>query len=177
MNLLGEMVEETWGIAEWNDLLKSTGLDGVYTSAATYADDEAVQLITEICNRRDMEQGDLLREFGKYMFPRFHDLYSELIDHYDGLIPFLLTIHDTIHVEVKKLYPDAQVPSFEYERPSADSLTMFYRSERRMCRLAEGLIIGAADHFNTDHELIHDTCMHTGSDHCALKITVGAPPL
>lgn len=172
MNMLGEMVEETWGVPEWNDLLATCNLEGIYTSAATYPDEEALALIGEICRRREMEPGALLFEFGKFMFPKFHDAYPELIDNYDGLIPFLLTIHDTIHVEVRKLYPDAKVPQFEYAEPAPDSLTMFYRSDRKMCHLAEGLIEGAAIHFNTSFELSHETCMHRGSDHCELTVKV-----
>jgi hypothetical protein len=47
---------------------------------------------------------------------------------------------------------------------------MIYKSPRKLCQLAEGLISGSAKHFNQNYKMTHDPCMHNGSDHCALKV-------
>jgi len=49
---------------------------------------------------------------------------------------------------------------------------MYYTSPRKLCFLAEGLIEGAAEQFNTKYELSHTECMHDGADRCALKIKI-----
>ena len=49
-------------------------------------------------------------------------------------------------MEVRKLYPDAQLPQFDCTR-SADGLQMLYSSPRHFGDLAEGLIRGAIAHF------------------------------
>ena len=63
-----------------------------------------------------------------------------------------MSVHGIIHVEVKKLYPDANLPQFLSEEPSEDKLIMIYRSPRNLPSLAEGLIDGAAKRFNQEIE-------------------------
>ena len=46
---------------------------------------------------------------------------------------------------------------------------MRYRSERRMCAFAEGLIEGAAEHFGERATIAQPQCMHRGDDHCVLE--------
>jgi len=50
---------------------------------------------------------------------------------------------------VRKLYPNAELPRFEIERPDRDHLRMIYRSDRHMGDLAEGLIRQCVAHFGT----------------------------
>ena len=52
-----------------------------------------------------------------------------------------------IHIEVRKLYPDAELPAFEYSRPMEGTLIMTYQSHRAMADFAEGLILGCIEHF------------------------------
>jgi len=53
----------------------------------------------------------------------------------------------TIHVEVRKLYPDAELPTFTCDTSTPGRLTMLYRSSRPFADLAEGLIAGCIAHF------------------------------
>jgi predicted hydrocarbon binding protein len=85
--------------------------------------------------------------------------------------PFLLTLDQVIHVEVRKLYSDAGLPEFKYQDENDNELVMLYRSPRKLCALAEGLMAGAAKHFNSDYQLKHDICMHNGDDHCRFELT------
>jgi len=52
-----------------------------------------------------------------------------------------------IHVEVLKLYPDAEVPHFEVLDRTDDRLVLLYESTRHFCDLAEGLMHACAIHF------------------------------
>ena len=49
--------------------------------------------------------------------------------------------------EVRKLYPDAELPSFEYIVHSPGKLEMIYRSNRPFADLAQGLIEGCGERF------------------------------
>jgi hypothetical protein len=53
-------------------------------------------------------------------------------------------------VEVRKLYPDAELPQFEVRRFGADCLEMIYRSTRPFADLAAGLIAGCVSHFQEE---------------------------
>ena len=48
---------------------------------------------------------------------------------------------------------------------------MGYRSPRKMCSFAEGLLLGAADHFGERLTIAQPACMKRGDDHCVLEIT------
>jgi predicted hydrocarbon binding protein len=174
MNLLSEMVEDQLGIKEWNNVLLQANSDGVYTSSGLYQDSELLKLVSIISERNNIPADDLVFAFGQYMLPGFAGRYPYLIEKIPDFLSFLESIDEVIHVEVKKLHPDAITPSFSHKRLAQHQLLLNYQSNRKMCRLAEGLISGAAKHFDTQYDLQHSPCMHTGADHCGLLITVNA---
>ena len=53
-------------------------------------------------------------------------------------------------MEVLKLYPDAELPSFRTELLSEHVLQMDYRSDRAMGALAHGLIEACGEHYDED---------------------------
>ncbi len=87
------------------------------------------------------------------------------------LLPFLLTLNDIIHPEVRKLYPDADVPVFDFSHEGESTLVVGYRSARRLCFLAEGFIEGASSHFGQHVTIEQRLCMHDGNDRCDLVCT------
>lgn len=171
-NILNDMVEEKFGLAAWDGLLESTGSDGIFIAPETYPDEELIALVTAAETATGIPLQDLVFSFGEYMVPKFFDNYPIFFDAHTELIPFLLTVDQVIHVEVRKLYPEAGLPEFKYESAQSDRLTMIYQSPRKLCQLAEGLISGSAKHFDQDYELQHATCMHNGADHCELDLTL-----
>jgi hypothetical protein len=84
-------------------------------------------------------------------------------------LPFLLTLNDIIHVEVRKLYPGAEVPQFDFETPQPGVLVMRYRSARSLCWLAEGLIEGAAEHFGERVDISQPVCKMRRDPVCVLS--------
>ena len=170
--LLNEMVEEKFGLEAWDQLIQKAGSDGIYISTESYPDAELMGLVATASVMTGIAVDDLVRAFGEYMIPHFHSKYPVFFKPEMTLKSFLLTVDQVIHVEVRKLYPDAGLPEFQYEDESDDQLTMIYNSPRKLCALAEGLIAGSAKHFKTDYTLDHSTCMHQGADHCVLKIAM-----
>ena len=67
---------------------------------------------------------------------------------------------------------ETNLPSIKCERIGDEQLVIDYRSPRRLCVLAEGLIYGAAEHYNTPIKIEHPVCMHRGSDHCDMRVNV-----
>ena len=58
------------------------------------------------------------------------------------------SIENHIHVEVKKIYPDAELPSFEIKERTSNSLVMIYKSSRAMHHFGLGLMKKTFDYFN-----------------------------
>ena len=134
----------------WEDILDAVELETKepFVGPGTYPDGDLMTLFMETLKRLDIEPGPALVAFGKFLFPRLAKAHPDFHEKAAGLKEFLLTIHDVIHVEVRKLYPDAITPQFTYEQPNDNVLIMNYSSQRPLAMLAQGLIEGAAEHFN-----------------------------
>ena len=84
---------------------------------------------------------------------------------------FLLTLNDVIHPEVRKLFPGADAPEFEFEERGAETLALAYVSNRGLCSFAEGLVEGAAAHFGETVTIVQSECMKKGDTRCVLICT------
>lgn len=147
-----EMVEEKFGFEMSNQLVEETNLPsgGVYTSVGTYSHHEIVSLVVKLSEKTEIEIPKLLNVFGHHLFKVFFKAYSQFFEGVNGCFTFLKNVDRYIHVEVLKLYPDAQLPKFEIEEDSENKLVLIYTSMRKMSDLAEGLMEGAAIHFKED---------------------------
>ena len=90
---------------------------------------------------------DLLKTFGSYLFGRFTVLYPHFFENKTCPFAFLGDVENHIHVEVRKLYPDAEMPTLECETPEPGRMVMTYRSSRGLADVAQGLIEGCFQHF------------------------------
>lgn len=171
--MLADMVVEKFGLEVWDELLTKAGDDGIYVSTETYPDEALTALVVAAHEKSGIPVNDLIRTFGEYMFPIFHQKNPNFFTEGQTLKEFLLTVDQVIHVEVRKLHPGVNLPEFQYVDEEDDELTMIYASPRKLCMLAEGLISGAAKHFDTEFTMDHATCMHDGADSCALHLKIG----
>ncbi|MES3014423.1 MAG: heme NO-binding domain-containing protein [Pseudomonadota bacterium] len=123
---------------------------GAYTAVGTYDHAEIVTLCSALAERTGTPVADLVRSFGTHLSATFARGYPAFFERSANFFDFLESIEAHIHVEVRKLYPDAELPSFRIEQRSATRLVMVYRSPRRMGDLAEGLILGSAGRFGVE---------------------------
>jgi hypothetical protein len=147
-----EMVEARMGLDMLDRIITEAELpnDGAYTSVGTYDHAELVRLVGALSNATGLSTSELIYMFGEQLFHRFSVNYPALFG--DAAIgtafDFLSRIDGVIHVEVRKLYPDAELPKLVCERPSPNELTILYSSPRGFGDLAAGLIAGCIKHFN-----------------------------
>jgi hypothetical protein len=145
-----EMVEQQFGYETVDQLLVETTLPsgGAYTAIGTYSHQEMVDLVNGLSLKTGIAVPTLLKSFGQHLFKTFVRVYGHFFEHLTDTFSFLSAVHHHIHVEVKKLYPDAELPDFEIEKIGDNSMKMVYRSERRMGDLADGLLAASIAHFN-----------------------------
>jgi hypothetical protein len=143
-----EMVESTFSADMVDDIIDDSAppSGGAYTSVGTYDHQELVGMVTALSARSGLPVPALIHGFGTHLFGRFHALYPRFFEGIPSAVDFLFGIESVIHTEVRKLYPDAQLPSFDCVRRD-DGLDMVYASPRHFGDLAEGLIGGAIAHF------------------------------
>ena len=144
-----ELVEDKFGFEMADKIVSEAELEsgGVYTAVGTYSHGEMVQLVSNLSEYSGVSIPDLLQTFGYHLFSRFSEGYGHFFSDVEDAFSFLARIDNYIHIEVKKLYPDAELPAFTISRPEESRLEMIYESERGLADFAEGLIRGCIDHF------------------------------
>lgn len=120
---------------------------GAYTAVGTYDPGEMVELLTRLSRRTQMPCCDLLRAYGEHLFTVFAEQYSQFFADTHCALDFLMTVENYIHIEVRKLYPDAELPHLTHQRRSDGELDLIYESNRGLADLAEGLIRGCIRHY------------------------------
>ncbi|SRR6266545_1856948 len=175
-NLLEEVVTHQFGDEAWEDLIDRAGVQGVYTSLGSYPDEELLALLQATPGLVGLPAADLIRWFGRASIPLLAERYPVFFDGHNSSRSFLRTLNDIIHPEVRKLYPGADVPVFDFDvgpdtDASDDVVIVGYRSARRLCALAEGFIEGTADYFSERVRIEQPSCMHRGDERCALLCT------
>jgi hypothetical protein len=123
----------------------------------TYDHQEFARLVKQFGNRASLPPREVLLAFGRHLFGRFVQAYPGFFVGMRSAFDFLPRIDSHIHVEVRKLYPDAELPRFEHAWIDADTLALVYRSERPLGDFAEGLLQACIEHFGESIELArHD---------------------
>lgn len=169
-NLLSELVRREFGEDTWDDLVDAAGVSGAYTSLGSYDDGEMFKLVGAASTALGKPPADILRWFGRGAMPMLAHKYPGFFDSTGSTRPFLLALNNIIHPEVRKLYPGADVPVFDFDDSRDETLVMGYHSARRLCALAEGFVLGAADHFSEAVTVEQSQCMHRGDDKCVFQI-------
>lgn len=172
-NLVEEVVTERHGADVWDALLDSAGLDGSYTSLGSYPDEDLVGLVGAASVALGVPAEDVLRQLGDGAIPLLAGRYPDFFRAHASTRSFLLTLNDIIHPEVRKLYPGAVVPDFDFETADDGALLIGYRSERRLCNLAEGFIAGATHHYGEAVEVSQPQCMLRGDQKCLIRCSFG----
>lgn len=144
-----DLVEKKFGIEMVDDLIENSILPsgGVYTSVGTYEFSEMLQLLSRLSDNVKISTDDLLLVYGEHFFQVLSDNYSELINEYKDPLELLASIENHIHVEVQKIYPEAELPTFEIIEKEKSLLIMDYKSSRAMHRFGLGLMNKTFEHF------------------------------
>lgn len=150
-----DMVDDVYGPDVLDDILEAADLPvskGAYTTVGTYPVEEMTSLVEALSAQVGAPADQLVRAFGRYLLPRFFAKFPAFFEEVHDAFDFLERVHDHIHVEVRKLYPDAELPSFVTAREDG-RMTLDYRSQRRLADLAHGLVEALAEHYGESLEI------------------------
>jgi hypothetical protein len=144
-----ELIEEKFGYEMADDIIDESNLPsgGVYTSVGTYSHHELITMVGALSEKTGLAVEDLVITFGEHLLERFYQGYPQFFSGVNSCFEFLDTIENRVHVEVKKLYPEAELPTFLASFPHPNTMHLVYTSKRPFSALAYGLIKGSAHHF------------------------------
>ncbi len=150
-----ELVENKFGLEMVDTIILNSNLksNGVYTSVGTYSFSEMLQLLTHLSEKTGISIDDLLLIYAEHFFEVLKNNYPELLNAYTDPMEMISSIENHIHVEVKKIYPDAELPSFEIKEKTSNSLIMIYTSSRAMHHFGLGLMKKTFEYFNVSSEI------------------------
>lgn len=163
--------EDAHGADLLEDVIEDADLPrkGAYTSVGTYPFEEMVALIAALVRQTGKDLKTTLEDFGQYCFSRWVD-YAP--GHFQGrsLFDILASIDHFHEAEVRKLYPDAELPSFQVESRDNRTLILRYYSCKPLADLATGVIRGAAAHLGETIEVGHHTISDDRGAHVRFEI-------
>ena len=160
-----DLVEEKFGIEMVDKIISQSTLEseGIYTSIGTYSFSEMLQLLKHLSENTNISIDNLLLVYAEHFFSVIENSYPGLLATYKDPIEMISSIEDHIHIEVRKIYPDAEHPAFIVEEKTEDSLVLIYKSSRAMHHFGLGLMNKTFAHFNSTANIVLEKIKEDGT--------------
>lgn len=174
-NLAQEVVEDRWGADLWDDAVELAGVDGAYTWLGAYPDADLFALARALSEVAGRSANEVLVLIGRHGFPSLAAHHAQVLAGVDDWRSLVSRLDGVIHPEAQVIHPGASPPRFEelgaeLGEAAGGSLRLRYRSDRALCALAEGLLLGAGDWYRSPLTVAHLLCVHRGDAACVLEI-------
>lgn len=168
-----ELVTSQFGNDIWESVKKRADCDEPFFSASQdYPDELTTDLVSAASVVTGVPFDTLLVEFGKrWLRNTGAQAYPHLVQLAGTTArAFLLNI-DKVHQHATRSIANARPPRFTYDELSDGRLRIHYRSERRLCLVLEGLILGVGLTFGERLEVVEIACMKKGDAVCTMEVT------
>jgi len=171
-NLLEDFIVEGWGAAKFERIFEQCPVQAQvpYVGPGTYPDAHLLAIVDRATAELGIETSVALRGFGRFAFPRLAERFSVFVREFQHPKPFLKTVHGIIHLEVQKVYANAEPPLITFQDPAPDRLVMHYTSRRKLCALFAGLVEGTGDYFKVPLTLAQTECSLEGAESCEFSL-------
>lgn len=149
------MAEDAFGEDVVDMVLDKVNLenDGAFTSVGNYPCSDLVRIVTAFSEHSGISAEALQRKFGHWMMDHFSENYGEFFVGKENSFSLLEAIDGEIHVDVKKLYPDAELPVFETERLADKQLKLTYSSPRPLVEFCHGMVEACLDRYDEQAQI------------------------
>jgi len=143
------MADEAFGEDVVDNLIETSDLPsgGAYTAVGDYPCEELITIVQGLSRQSGISKEELQRLFGHKMMESFKTHYPHFFENRSGSLEMLEAVENEIHVEVRKLYPNAELPKFETKRLGPGALEMTYCSSRPLVDFCHGLIEASVEQF------------------------------
>ena len=169
-----DLVEREYGLEMVDEIIDEAApkSGGIYTTVGNYDHSELISMIAVLSKKMNISVAHLNKTFGVYLFAELIAAYPQWITDLNSSFSLLCKVDGFIHVEVKKLYPDASPPSIKCTQYSNTRMEMMYQSPRCMGDVAEGLILGCAAYYREKIMVCRETVDDSGgsSERFLLKL-------
>lgn len=151
-----EMVEEKFGFDINDEMIQNSGVEGIYTQAGNYPHGDLFKMVEALSKLTGISVNDLVFTYGEHLFSILIKIYPEPIKKYNSCFEFIANLEKVVHPEVKKLYPDSDLPTFDLISMDENELKVKYISTKPLMEFAKGLMYGCAKHYKENIEVNYE---------------------
>lgn len=161
------------GPTAWPRLLNDAGFPSkVFLPTQAYPDEEAVKILAAACKATGKPLDAILEDFGEFVAPSLLSMARSLIRPEWKTLDLLEHTEDTIHKMVRGTNPGANPAQLKANRRNPTEMLLSYRSQRKLCKVARGIVKGVATHFKERITISETTCISKGAPACEFLIRV-----
>lgn len=172
---LRKFVDDRYGEAAWRGIMMASGLgQRVYLPISTYPDTDMTAIISAASDATGQPVQALLESFGEHVGPHLLEMYRHLLKPEWRTLDVLQHTEETAHRAVRLEQRGATPPYLQAKRVDEQRIELRYKSPRRLCGVAKGIIKGLSRHFGERIMIAEPSCMHRGADHCQLIVSSSA---
>jgi hypothetical protein len=168
-----EMVCSQFGEDTWEQIKEQADVDVVtFISMDAYPDAITYRLVDAASAVLNISTTDVLEAFGQYwvLFTAAEG-YEDLMAITGDNLPEFLQNLDNLHGRVGLSFPSLQMPIFQCSELQAESLNLYYYSERPgLTPLVIGILKGLGQRFDTEVDIRHVSGKSNGEDYEQLEI-------
>jgi len=167
------VIERHGGERTWKALLSGVGqsVHKIYFPISEYPDEEIVALAQTAASALNMPLPLVLEDFGAFAGHKlvsFYHMYVKSKDWktFDVIEHAGESIHDAVHRHNANRKP----PQIRANRLSDNELHLYYRSKRKLCPVAKGIIVGLGEEFGESFDIEERQCMLHGANECIFHV-------
>lgn len=166
------MAEARFGEDVVDEVIERASLPsgGSYTTVGYYSCGELVVLVDAFSKYSGIDDKDLEKAFGYWVIDAFAKSYSGIFAKYPTAERMLESIEREIHQEVRKLYPQSELPTIDVSRTDERQLTLHYRSERPLAFFCLGLVEGCFKKYGQDADIRMQEISAASKDEIIIEI-------
>jgi hypothetical protein len=146
--------------------------DKRYVFDTTYPDAEIISIVQIVSQANGLPAEEVLHRFGEGLVPSLLEVYGFLVNPNWTFVDFLLNTEAVIHKAVRLNTPSAKPPAILAHKVAVDTVAITYRSPRRLCSVAKGIIRGFATHYKMNAAIGEERCMLRGDPECVITVAV-----
>lgn len=153
----------------WDEVRSSADVAGkVYLPIDTYDDGELRRLVEAVSDRTGEPVPELLERFGRHAIGRLLETYWNVVEE-ENALDLIASTETQIHSALRERDSAIDPPRLTCRRHD-DMVMVRYRSHRKLCSVAKGIVRGVGDHYDEPVVVTEQACMQDGATCCELVV-------
>lgn len=161
----------------WTEILDSAGIPThtMFMPIKTYPDADLLKIIGAASENFKTSVPKFLESFGEYLIQDLIKFYHSWIKPEWSALDFFTNVECVMHTAARAISvvpgQEPTPPELVVERIAPNQIKLIYKSPRKLCHLAKGLIQGVSQYYHEEFNIVETSCMHSGGAVCCFQVT------